>query len=385
MPEQEKPYRVYKGGRAKGKVPLQRPPRARDGKPTPNDKPEKPRRKRLGRRVTLALGALFVLGLVWFGASYLSFSRGIAEANDRVPAPVLAELTDQSGLLTSKPTTILVLGTDGGTQSGRGDANRSDSVMLIRTDPRKHRLAFLSIPRDLRVEVPGYGAEKINAAFQYGGPTLALRTVKNLTGLDVNHVAFVDFDRFRELIDSVGGIDVDVPRPILSNRFDCPYATAARCQAWKGWRFEKGTQHMNGSRALVYSRIRENSLDASETDLDRARRQQQVIQATADKVTSIGTAAKLPFRGGSIVKPLATDLTAGQVLQLGWIYFRADTKNALHCRLGGEPGSADGQSVIFGSEDNVATVSMFTGRSAPLRPPKGLPYAPGCVVGDRRL
>ena len=118
--------------------------------------------------------------------------------------------------------------------------------MLIRTDPRKHRLAFLSIPRDLRVEIPGYGASKINAAFQFGGPTLALRTVKNLTGLDVNHVAFVDFDRFRELIDSVGGIEVNVPRPILSNRFDCPYATSARCQAWEGWRFEKGTQKMDG-------------------------------------------------------------------------------------------------------------------------------------------
>jgi len=385
MPEQEKPYRVYKGGRAKGKVPLQRPPRARDLKNDPDATPRKPRQRRLGRRITLALIVLLVLGIVWLGTSYLSFSRGISEANDRVPPPVLAELTRQKGLLTSKPTTILILGTDGGKQAGRSGANRSDSVMLIRTDPRKHRLAFLSIPRDLRVDIPGYGASKINAAFQVGGPTLALRTVKNLTGLDVNHVAFVDFDRFRELIDSVGGIEVVVPRPILSNRFDCPYATSARCRAWEGWRFEKGKQKMNGARALVYSRVRENRLDPSETDLDRARRQQQVIQATADKVTSFGTAVKLPFRGSSIVKPLATDLTAGQVLQLGWVYFRANTKGALHCRLGGEPGSADGQSVIFGSEDNVATVSMFTGRSAPLQPPKGLPYAPGCVIGDRKL
>ena len=83
--------------------------------------------------------------------------------------------------------------------------------MLIRTDPSKHRLAFLSIPRDLRVEIPGHGAAKINAASQLGGPALTLKTVKDLTGLDVNHVAFVDFDRFRELIDSVGGIDVVVP------------------------------------------------------------------------------------------------------------------------------------------------------------------------------
>ncbi len=80
---------------------------------------------------------------------------------------------------------------------------------------------------------------------------------------------------------------------------------------------------MNGQRALIYSRIRENRLDPAETDLDRSRRQQQVIQATAGKVTSFGTALKLPFNGGSIVKPLATDLSAGQVMQLGWAYFRA--------------------------------------------------------------
>jgi len=384
MPEQEKPYRVYKGGRAKGKVPLQRPSTTGPTDSGAGSTQRKPRKRRLGRSITLALALVLLLGVVWLVASYWSFSRGISVANARVPAPVVAELTTQDGLLSSTPTTILVLGTDGGTQPGRGDANRSDSIMLIHTDPRKHRLAFLSIPRDLRVEIPGSGSAKINAAFQIGGPTLALRTVKSLTGLDVNHVAFVDFDRFRDLIDSVGGIDVVVPRPILANPFDCPYA-AARCKTWDGWRFEKGRQHMNGQRALIYSRIRENQLDASETDLDRARRQQQVIQATADKVTSAGSALKLPFRGGNIVKPLATDLSAGQVIQLGWAYFRANTKSALHCRLGGEPGSADGQSVIFGSEDNVATVAMFTGRSAPLPPPKGLPYAPGCVIGDRRL
>lgn len=384
MPEQAKPYRVYKGGRAKGKVPLQRPSTSRPPESGAATTPPKPRQRRLGRRITLALAVVLLLGVVWLVASYLSFSRGISVANARVPAPVVAELTKQDGLLFSTPTTILVLGTDGGTQPGRGDANRSDSIMLIRTDPGKHRLAFLSIPRDLRVEIPGNGVAKINAAFQIGGAALALRTVKSLTGLDVNHVAFVNFDRFRDLIDSVGGIDVDVPAPILANQFDCPYS-AARCRTWDGWRFEKGRQHMNGQRALIYSRIRKNRLDASETDLDRARRQQQVVQATADKVTSAGTALKLPFRGGNIVKPLATDLTAGQVLQLGWAYFRANTTSALHCRLGGEPGSADGQSVIFGSEDNVATVAMFTGRSAPLPPPKGLPYAPGCVIGDRKL
>jgi polyisoprenyl-teichoic acid--peptidoglycan teichoic acid transferase len=385
MPEQEKPYKVYKGGRAKGKVPLQRPQADRGVSARGAGKGDAPRERHVGRWITTTLAVLLLLVIAWAVASYLSVSSGISDANARVPKPVLAELKSQSGMLTSTPTTILVLGTDGGTQAGRGGARRSDSIMLVRTDPGKHRLAFLSIPRDLRVDIPGYGSAKINAANQFGGPALALKTVENLTGLDVNHVAFVDFDRFKELIDSVGGVDIDVAKPILANKFDCPYATDARCAEWPGWRFGKGVQHMDGRRALIYSRIRENRLDPSETDLDRARRQQQVIQATADKVTSVGTALRMPFKGGDIVKPLATDLTAGQVMELGWAYFRADTAKALHCRLGGEPGSADGQSVIFGSEDNVATIAMFTGRSAPLAPAKGLPYAPGCVVGDRRL
>jgi LCP family protein required for cell wall assembly len=385
MPETEKPYRLYRGGRAKGRVPLQRhtsPKTPHDGAPPPGG-PGRRRKRRWGRWAALAVVLLVAALVAWLATSYLAFSDGIDEANARIPKSVRSQLTEQDGLLTSTPATILVMGTDG--SAGRPGARRSDSIMLVRTDPRKHRLAFLSIPRDLRVEVPGYGSAKINAANQVGGPTLALRTVKSLTGLQVNHIALVDFDRFRELIDAVGGIEVTVPKAILSNRFDCPLKTAQECADWPGWRFAKGRHHMDGRRALVYSRIRENRLDPSETDFDRARRQQQVIQATADKVTSLGTALRLPFVGSDIVKPLATDLSAGQLLQLGWAYFRADPGKALHCRLGGEPGYAGGESVILGSEDNLATVAMFVGDSAPLPPRKGLPYAPGCVVGDRQL
>jgi LCP family protein required for cell wall assembly len=327
---------------------------------------------------------LLVLLVAWGVGSYLSVANGVEAANGRVPAGVRRQLTKTDGMLLSTPTTILVLGSDGGNRAGREGANRSDSIMLLRTDPGKGRLAFLSIPRDLQVEIPEVGTAKINAANQIGGPALALRTVKELTGLDVNHVAFVDFDRFEELIDAVGGIEVNVPRPIRSNKFDCPYKTAARCNAWPGWRFAKGTQEMDGRRALVYSRIRHNLLNPRETDFDRARRQQQVIAATLDRMTSLGTALKLPFVGDELVTPLATDLGASDLMQLGWTYFRADQNKALHCRLGGDGATVGGESVILGSEDNVATVAMFTGRSAPQPPPRGLPYAPGCLIGEQR-
>ncbi len=387
MPDQEKPYRLYRGGRVKGRVPLERrlaQPSANGRGGEPGARPRRrrwlPRRLRWKLLLALSLPALVVLVAAWAGFSYLALSNGIGAANERVPESVRRQLTDEKGLLSSTPTTILVLGTDGG-EAGRSGSRHSDSIMLVRTDPGKHRLAFLSIPRDLRVEVPGYGTGKINVAFQVGGPTLALRTIKALTGLEINHVAFVDFAKFEQLIDAIGGIDVDVPRPILSNRFDCPYATAARCRAWPGWRFARGRQHMDGRRALIYSRVRENRLDPSETDLARGRRQQQVVQATGAKLTSFWTAAKLPFLGGDVVKPLATDLSAWQLLQLGWAYFRADSGKALHCRLGGDPQTIGGEAVLVGSEDNASVIAMFLGRSAPLPPPAGLPYAPGCTVG----
>jgi anionic cell wall polymer biosynthesis LytR-Cps2A-Psr (LCP) family protein len=144
-------------------------------------------------------------------------------------------------------------------------------------------------------------------------------------------------------------------------------------------------QHMNGQRALVYSRIRVNLLDPSENDLARARRQQDVVRATADKLTTLWSLMGLPFTGDSVVRPLATDLSAWQILQLGWAYKRADVARALHCRLGGSSATVGGQSVIVGSEDNVETVAMFLGKTAPQRPPAGQTNAPGCAVGERNI
>ncbi|MGL6278685.1 MAG: LCP family protein, partial [Gaiella sp.] len=314
--------------------------------------------------------------------STLAISGGVREANDRLAAGVRAQLAQPDGLVVGGPRTILVLGTDGGKR--RVGSSRSDSIMLVRTDPGKKRISYLSIPRDLQVSIPDYGVAKINAASQAGGPALALRTVKDLTGLPVDHVVIVDFDRFEEVIDALGGIDVDVPAPIKSKKFDCPYKTAAQCDAWPGWRFEKGPQTMDGKRALVYSRIRVNELDPSETDFERTRRQQQVVAATFDKATSLGTAIRLPLIGDELVSPLTTDLSTWELMQLGWVAFRADDASALHCRLGGDPGTVGGESVILPSEDNVEAIAMFVGRSAPQPPPQGLPYAPGCRVGDAR-
>jgi LCP family protein required for cell wall assembly len=371
----EKPYRRYRGGRAKGKVPLERTKRPAKSPAAPSAPGS---RRRWGRWVLLGVGALVILFLVWGALGYLSFSRGVNEANERLPRRAENQLAALGGSLLTTPATTLVVGTDGGRAPGREGARRSDSLLLMRTDPGTHRISYLSIPRDLRVDIPGYGSGKINAANQVGGPALTLATVRNLTGLPIHHVIVVDFDGFKDLIDALGGIDITVPKPILSNRFDCPHPPR-RCGSWEGWRFGKGKQHMDGRRALVYSRIRTNQLDPSESDITRTSRQQAVAEAVGDEIASFGTFVRLPFMGDSLASPLATDLSAWELAQLGWVRFRSDSGRSLRCRLGGEPGAVGGESVIIGGEDNVATIGMFLGRTAPLAPTKGVPYAAGCT------
>lgn len=375
MAADEKPYRVYRSGRARGRQPLLgREPGAGGEIPA--------RAGRRTRRVLVLLAVLLVLLAIagWLGLSYLSLSGGVDEAGARIGRDVRRELSPAKGSLLSSPATILVLGTDGGVL-GREGANHSDSIMLLRTDPGRKGIAYLSLPRDLLVEIPDHGVSKVNSASQWGGPALAVRTVEQLTGLRINHIAVIDFGRFPALIDALGGIEVVVPKPIRSSKFDCPLKTQEACWDWDGWTFARGKQRLDGRRALVYSRIRTNELDFSETDFARARRQQQVVQATLDAATGLGVALRLPFSGSDLVRPLATDLGAWQLLQLGWAYFRADSAKALHCRLGGDSARVGGSSVILPSEDNVAVVAMFLGRSAPLAPPNGLPYAPGCRRG----
>jgi LCP family protein required for cell wall assembly len=387
MPGEEKPYRVYRGGRQKGKVPLQtRPGRGaarasgRDGSDYRGPGTIKQGKKwSRGRRIGIVLGALLLLLVVWAVASYFAFRSGVSAANKRLPAGAAEALDHQDSLVLSTPTNILILGTDHANQPGH-ETQHSDSIMLIRTDPSRHRVAYLSIPRDLRVPIEGVGDTKINAAMQSGGAPLAIKTVASYTGLAVNHVIIVDFSQFKDVIDALGGITVDVPERIIS-KFDCPLKTNAECDRWNGWRFAKGRQHMSGKRALIYSRVRKNLLNPGDTDITRTERQQDVLRATLRKMTSFSTLVKLPFVGGDLVKPLATDLSTFQFMQIGWIYKRG---HELHCRLGGTPETLpDGQSVIVSEGDDKERVILaLLGKTAPLGPRPGEErYGAGCVTG----
>lgn len=388
MASKDKPYRIYRGGRAKGPIrhePLKDEAGVRpDGRGAYRYKGPKPTKKprRWRRRILLALGALVLLTFVWALLGYLAFRSGIKDANERLDPRAVRALTPQDGLMLSNPSNILVLGADVGGPTRPGTQGRSDSIVLIRMDPDHHRMAMLFIPRDLRVDIPRHGPQKINAAYAFGGPTLAIQTVEQVTGLQVNHVVVVDFATFGQVIDAMGGVTVDVPRKILSNKFECPKSTEAECARWPGWRFKAGEQTMNGRRALIYSRIRENQLNPSESDFTRGERQQAVIEALADKAVSFKTFIKAPFVGDDLVRPLATDLSAAELLQLGWVKWRTPSSGRLRCRLGGTIASIGGQSFVIGSEENVSVIAMVTGKTAPQPPRPGSgPFGPGCRVG----
>jgi polyisoprenyl-teichoic acid--peptidoglycan teichoic acid transferase len=373
MPSEEKPYRVYRGGRVKGKVPSQKPERSGPRRPRFSLRPN----RRWLRWIPVVIGLFLVLVIVWAVASYFQFRDGVSAANKRLDRHVRQALDPQHGSTTD----ILLLGTDHAQLAGRESANRSDSITLVRVDNNHHRIAYLSIPRDLRVAVPGFGTSKINAAMQEGGPALAVRTVRDLTGLPINHVVIVDFSQFEKLIDKLGGIDIVVARPIIS-KFDCPYPTEARCARWDGWRFPKGKQHMNGHRALIYARVRKNKLNPGDTDFSRAERNQQVLQAVASKLTGFGTLVRLPFIGKDLLAPVTTDIGTHGFLSLGWTKFRTGSGSTLHCRLGGSPSGGE----IIPVEENRSVIAMVTGESAPQPPVPGSgPFGPGCVTGNQTL
>lgn len=395
--EPTKPYRTYRGGRAGGNDPdaarfdftgraAAAAPRApvREGMPAP-DMGRPPRlpgrrvatatpgapggpgflRRRWRRVLAIGIPVVFLLFLGWIYLGYRSFSDEVARANKRLDRRTLAALTP-SGSMLSSPQISLVMGSDSRGKSAVAGA-RADSILLVRTDPGRHLVSMLSVPRDLNVPIPGHGTNKINAAFAYGGPSLLIHTVNALTGLKVNHVVLVDFTGFRDLIDSLGGITLVNPTKVVSSQ---PFDGIT-------WHFAKGTIHLDGRHALAYARIR-HTTNPADSDITRTERQQRVLQALMHQLVTPSSLLNLPSIGQAIAKPLATDLSANDLLEMGWIKFRAG--RTVECHLGGTPLVLGGQDVLQPSEQNAAVVQMFLGTSAPQPPARGQLYAPGCTV-----
>jgi LCP family protein required for cell wall assembly len=170
-----------------------------------------------------------------------------------------------------KPQTLMVIGSDKRVNSSDPLADssaRSDTVILVRLDPDKEATALMSLPRDLKVRIPGHGTDKLNAAFEKGGPKLTLRTVKELTGLRINHVINTDFRGFRDAVNAIGCVYADIDRRYFNA--DTSFAAI---------NIPAGYQRLCGDRALEYARYRQE-----DNDLVRGARQQEFLRQAKGQI-----------------------------------------------------------------------------------------------------
>jgi LCP family protein required for cell wall assembly len=212
--------------------------------------------------------------------------------------------------------TILLLGID--RRCDEEGPVRTDSMMLVTVDPVGLSGATLSLPRDLWVEIPGFGVDRINQAhyigeaYQYpgGGPGLAVDTVEATLGIAVNYYVAVNFDAFVEVVDTIGGIDVSVTETID----DPDYPD--NCYGFDPFYIEAGGHHLDGATALKYARTRATAGG----DIDRAGRQQQVVLAVRDRVLRLEMLPQLITEAPSLWRTMQdnvrTNLTLEEAIQL---------------------------------------------------------------------
>ena len=249
---------------------------------------------------------------------------------------------------------VLLLGMDSRAEDS-DDIPRTDTMILFSMDPASRTAGMLSIPRDLWVEIPGYDYSKINTAYRLGevynlegrGPGLALRTVENLLGMEIDYYAIVDFNAFEDFIDELGGITVNVPQKIVIDPLGKQNTETLK----------PGEHLLPGYLALAYARSR----NSSGSDFDRAGRQQQVVMAIRDKILSTEMLPTLiknsPALYQSLSSGVSTNLTLMQLVRLAWIAQQIPQENIRQGVIGVDQVdfaySYDGQDILRPLADEI--------------------------------
>jgi len=226
-------------------------------------------------------------------------------------------------------TNILLLGID--RRGGKGWGYRTDTIIIVSVDEVNDTVSMLSIPRDLYLEIPGVKETRINEANVYGysydypggGPALLKRTIEQNFEFPIDYYVMVDFDGFTQVIDTLDGVDVNVPRVLHDTLYPDP--KPGDPYAYKTIHFDPGWQHLDGQRALEYSRSR-----MSTSDFDRAKRQQQVLLAVKEKAVSLGVLnliPKLPALFATMGNMVKTDMTLGEMKDLALLAPKIDLEN----------------------------------------------------------
>ncbi len=228
--------------------------------------------------------------------TYLSFKERQWQPSGSEKKEVAESLT-QLSKNPDESVNTLIIGSDAGSNKGEGGWCRSDVMMLVCLQERDKRAVVISIPRDTRVELPGHGTEKINAAHAYGGPSGAIDAVKDLLGLDVHHYISMNFNGFKKIINAIGGVPIHLTAPIND-----PHA---------GY-LPSGDLMLDGEQALVI--VRSRNLPGG--DIDRIQSQQAFLKALMHKAETMKNVWKAKQLVDIIASTCQMDYSAGQLTNL---------------------------------------------------------------------
>jgi polyisoprenyl-teichoic acid--peptidoglycan teichoic acid transferase len=270
--------------------------------------------KRRGRSIARWFGIflVFFLGAALLYIGYLVVN--VAKISTQ-PVTFNSLSSDASGR-----TNILVLGVG---DPGHAGQNLSDTIMVLSLNTKTRRVAQISVPRDLRVDIPGYGQAKINAANADGGPELAEQTVSNTLGIPINYYVKTDFTGLSQIVDAVGGIDVDVTQELADPEYPCTNNQYKVC----GLDIKPGEQHMDGALVLEYVRCRKGTCG---NDFGRAARQQEVLNLVRKKVLTwqvLLNPVKLQTIVSAVRTNVETDLGAVQLAEFAYGWQQAQQDN----------------------------------------------------------
>ena len=282
--------------------------------------------------LTLATGGL----ALWVRHSIASGIEFIADPFAGIPA----RAPQQKVAAGEEPAVnILVLGTDSRTSASdpsqwKEGAQRTDAIMIVQVSGDRKTVSVMSIPRDSWVEIPGHGQGKINAAYSYGGPSLTIHTVENLTGIHIDHFAVANFESFVALTDEIGGVRVNLKTP----------------QRLAGKELGAGAQVLDGQQALAYTRERSSLPNG---DFDRVKRQQTWMRSIVSRVLTNGTLSS-PTALYSFLKTASRTVAVDESFTLNQMQSLALETRHLHSNdiafmtvpTAGTGTSADGQSIV---------------------------------------
>lgn len=258
----------------------------------------------------LVLLSLAFIIIGFYSYSIYKFSHDINDPSDDYPKWEGKERVN-----------ILLLGVDLRTALRPDETPRSDSILVVSIDPVTKKSQLFSIMRDTYVAIPGHGEQRVNAAYAYGGAKLAMKTISDFTGLNIQYYVQTDFQGFASLVDAIGGIQIDVEK-------DMKYTDAADNHDYD-IDLKKGLQRLDGNKALQYVRFRHDNL----SDYARTERQRKFLKAVVQELQSTSSIFKLPKILNAVDPYIKTNFDLTTMLKLGSLGFELKTEQLTSAQL----------------------------------------------------